>query len=123
MIKRTPTTRDDRTAKQLRHHITSGMAKAAMPSDGRGRSGQRMRGGGRGRGGRQAKGVQWLGAVTTREKSSGSKILHRQVKRVKLHRTRVINGKLTNGEKTLNNVRGNKNVSEAKVAGKDPITC
>jgi hypothetical protein len=33
---------------------------------------------------------------------------------VKLHRTRIVSGELTNGEKTLNNVRSNKDVLEAE---------
>jgi hypothetical protein len=97
MIKRTPTTRDDRTTRQLRRHITPRMNKVAVPSDGRGNSGHRMRGGGRRRGGKQVKGVHRLGAITACEKSLGSKILYRQTKRIKLHRTKVISGKLTSG--------------------------
>lgn len=71
---------------------------------------------------RQTKGVEWLGAFTAREKGPGSKILHRQAKGVKLHRTRVISGKLANKKNTLNDVGGNKNISEAEGAGKDRIT-
>jgi hypothetical protein len=78
--------------------------------------------GDRGRGGRHTKSVEWLGAFTAREKGPGSKILHRQAKGVKLHRTRVVSGKLTNRKNTLNDVGGNKNISEAEGAGKDRIT-
>jgi hypothetical protein len=114
VVKRTPTTRDDKTDRQLRHHITPGMAKAAVPSDGRGSSGQRMWGGGRGRGGRQAKGLKWHGAVIAGEKGPDSKILHRQAKGVKLHRTRIVSDNLTNIKKTMNDVGGNKNIYEAE---------
>jgi hypothetical protein len=105
MIKRPPTTRDDRIARQLQHHIMLGMAMVVVPSDEQGSSGQGMRGGGRGKGGRQAKGVERPSAVTSREKGPNSEILHRQAKGVKLHRTRVVSGKLTNREKTLNNAK------------------
>lgn len=33
MLKRAPTTRDERAARQLGHHITSGVAKVAVTSD------------------------------------------------------------------------------------------
>jgi hypothetical protein len=67
---------------------------------------------GRGRcsGSRQAKCVERSGAVTPSEKGPGGKILHRKTKRVKLHGTRVVSSKLTDGKKILNDVGGNKNV-------------
>jgi hypothetical protein len=66
--------------------------------------------------------VQRLRAITACEKCQGSKILHKQTKGVKLHRKRVVSGKLMNGKKTLNNVRSNKDVLEVVEARENCIT-
>jgi hypothetical protein len=81
-----------------------------------------MWGGGRGRGGRHAKPVQRPGAITTCEKGPSSKIHHCQTKGVKLHRTRVVIGKLMNKKKTLNNVGSNKDFLEAEGARENRVT-
>jgi hypothetical protein len=52
----------------------------------------------------------WPGAVTPSEKGPGGKILHRKTKWVKFHGTRVVSSELTDGNKILNDVGGNKNV-------------
>jgi hypothetical protein len=67
------------------------------------------------------KSVQWPRAVTPRE-DPGRKVLHRQAKGVKLHRTRVVSDKLMNRKKTLNNVRSNKDVLETEGARENRIT-
>jgi hypothetical protein len=65
---------------------------------------------GRCRGSRQAKCVEGPEAVTPSEKDPGGNILHRQTKRVKFHRTRVVSSELTDGKKILNDVGGDKDV-------------
>jgi hypothetical protein len=59
---------------------------------------------------RQAKRVEGPGAVTPSEKGPGGKFLHRQTKRVKLHRTRIVSSELSNKKKILNDVGGDKDV-------------
>jgi hypothetical protein len=61
-------------------------------------------------GSRQTKRVERPGAVTPSEKGPGGKIIHRQTKRVKLHRTRVVSNELSNGKKILNDVGCDKDV-------------
>jgi hypothetical protein len=108
VFKRSPTTRNRGTTGELGHHITPGVAETTVPSHrGGGRCKDRW-GRGRCRGSRQAKRVEGLGAVTPSEKGPGGKILHRQTKRVNLHRTRVVRSELSNGKKILNDVGGNK---------------
>ena len=46
-------------------------------------------------------------------------ILHRDTKRVKLHRNKVISSELANRKKIFNDVRSYKDIVEAKRAGKD----
>jgi hypothetical protein len=54
--------------------------------------------------------VEGPGAVTPSQNGHGGKILHRQTKQVKFHRTRVVSSELTNGKKVLNNVGGDKDI-------------
>jgi hypothetical protein len=85
-----------------------------MPSHRGGVRCKNRRGRGRCRGSRQAKRVEGTGAVTPSEKGPGGKILHRQTKRVKLYRTRVVSSELTDGKKILNDVGGDKDVGNGK---------
>jgi hypothetical protein len=81
-----------------------------MPSHRGGGRCKNRRGRGRCRESRQAKRVEGPWAVTSSEKGPGGKILHRQTKRIKLHRTRVVSSELTNRKKILNDVGGDKDV-------------
>jgi hypothetical protein len=110
VLKRSPTTRNRGTTGELGHHITPGVAETTMPSHRRNDRCKNMRGRGGCTGSKQAKRVEGAGAVTPSEKGPGGKILHRQTKRVKLHRTRVVSSELTDGKKILNDVGGNKDV-------------
>jgi hypothetical protein len=51
----------------------------------------------RGRGGRSRKrySVEWTGAIVCGKHSSGSKVFHRQAKRIKLHGAGVVGGEMT----------------------------
>jgi hypothetical protein len=53
-------------------------------------------------------------AVTSGEKGPSSQILHKQTKRVKRNRKRVVGGEPMNRKKVLNDVRGNENVVEVE---------
>jgi hypothetical protein len=110
VLKRSPTTRNRGTTGELGHHITPEVAEKTMPSHRRGGRCKNMRGRGRCSGSRQVKCVEGPEAVTPSEKGHGGKILHRQTKRVKLHRTRVVSSELTDGKKILNDVGGNKDI-------------
>ena len=43
-------------------------------------------------------------------------ILHRNTKRVKFNRNKIIRGKLSNRDKVFDNIRGNKNIIKVKGA-------
>jgi hypothetical protein len=110
VLKRSPTPRNRGTTGELGHHITPEVAETTMSSHrGGGRCKNRW-GRGRCRGSRQAKCVEGPEAVTPSEKDPGGNILHRQTKRVKFHRTRVVSSELTDGKKILNDVGGDKDV-------------
>jgi hypothetical protein len=110
VLKRSPTSRNRSTTRELGHHITPGVAETTMPSRRRGDRCKNMWDRGRSSGSRQAKRVEGPGAVTLSEKGPSGKILHRNTKRVKLHGTRVVSSELTYGKKILNDVGGNKDV-------------
>lgn len=61
-------------------------------------------------------------ASSRREKALSTENLHEQPKGVKLNRTRVISGKLVNGEEILNDMRGDKNVVKMKGSRKNRVT-
>jgi hypothetical protein len=110
VLKRSPTTRNRGTTGELGHHVTPRVVEMMMPSHKGGGRCKNRRGKGRCRGSRQAKRVEGPEAVTPSEKVPGGKILHRQTKRVKLHRTRVVSSELMDGKKILNDVGGDKDV-------------
>jgi hypothetical protein len=58
-----------------------------------------IRGGGRRE--RKAQSVEWIETIVPSEHAHGGKVFHIQAKRVKLHRTRVVNGETTNRDETL----------------------
>lgn len=66
-------------------------------------------------------GVEGPGAIVPGDHVLGMKILHRKAKRVKLDRTIVIRSKLTNINKVLNNIGGNKNVINIKETRYDGV--
>jgi hypothetical protein len=110
VLKRSPTTRNRGTTRDLGHHITPGVAETMMPSHRGGGRYENRWGRGRCRGSRKAKRVEGPGAVTPSQKGPGGKILHRQTKWVKFHRTRVVSSELTGGKKVLNDVGGDKDI-------------
>jgi hypothetical protein len=104
-------TTDDRSTSEFGQSLMSRIAKAAMPSSGEDSGNE-----GTGHRGTcwSSEGVEGLGAIVPCDHAPGMKILHRKAKRVKLDRTIVIIIKLTNKNKVLNNIGGNKNVIKIK---------
>jgi hypothetical protein len=103
---------------RLGESLKSGLprvSEATMPS-GRGRGGHKSAGAGGGR--RELQGVERSRTVTAKEEVPGTKILHRDTKRVKFNRNKIISGELANGQKVFNNVGGKENIVETEWASK-----
>ena len=60
--------------------------------------------------------VERAGAIAPGDHAPGPEILHRETKGVKLDRTGVISGELTNRDKISDNVGRDKNIIETEVA-------
>ena len=71
---------------------------------------------------RKAKCVERAGAIAPDDHAPGSKILHRQAKRVKFHRATIINSELANGKEIFDNIRSDKDIIKVKRAGKDRVS-
>jgi hypothetical protein len=54
--------------------------------------------------------VEGTETIVSGKHTLGGNGFHRQAKRVKLHRTRVVSGETTNKVETLNDVRGDKDI-------------
>jgi hypothetical protein len=94
------------------------VTESAMPG-GWGRSGHKGAGTGRRRW--KLQGVEGSWAVTSKEGTPGVQILHRNTKGIKFNGNMIVSGKLANGKEVLNDIRSNKNVGEAKRAGKSSV--
>ena len=53
-------------------------------------------------------------AVTSEERTPGSRILHSKTRRVKFDRTRVASSKLANKKKVVNHLRSDKNIRKTR---------
>ena len=53
-------------------------------------------------------------AVTSEERMPGSRILHSNTRRVKFDGTGIVSSKLANGKKSMNHLRGNKNIGKTE---------
>jgi hypothetical protein len=67
---------------------------------------------------RKPKGVEGAGAVTSEEGAPSCRVLHSETRRVKLDRTRIISCKTTNRKKIVDQRRSDKNIRNAKRAGR-----
>ena len=67
---------------------------------------------------RKPKGVEGAGAVTSEEGAPSCRVLHSKTRRVKLDRTRIISSKPTNRKKIVDQRRSDKNIGNAKRAGR-----
>ena len=61
-------------------------------------------------------GVEGSGTVAPGDHVPGTEVLHRKTKRVKLYGNRVVNGKLSNRDKVLDDIWSNKNNTKVKRA-------
>ena len=65
-------------------------------------------------GSRRTKGVKGPRAVTSEERTPGSRILHNKTRGVKFDGTKIVSSKLANGKKIINHLRSNKNIGKTK---------
>ena len=88
-----------------------------MPGGGRrrhGKNSRRRRSRRRSSRSRKTKGVKGPRAVTSEERTPGSRILHSKTRGVKFDRTRVVSSKLANRKKVVNHLRSNKNMRKTR---------
>ena len=113
MLSRSPSTWNMGNTAELSQNVAAGVAKPAVPGGGRRRHGKssRQRSRRRSSESRKPKSVKGPRAVTSEERTPGSRILHIKTKRVKFDRIGVVSSKLANGKKVVNHLRSNKNIS------------
>ena len=98
---------------ELSQNVAAGVSNPAVPGGGRRRHGKgsrRRRSRRRSSGSRKPKSVKGPRAITSEERTPGSRILHSKTRRVKFDRTGVVSSKLANGKKVVNHLRSNKNI-------------
>src|SRR6185295_9128184 len=97
--------------------VAAGVSKPAVPGGGRrrhGKSSRRRRSRRRGSGSTKPKSVKGPRAVTSEERTPGSRILHSKTRGVKFDRTGVVSSKLANRKKVVNHLRSNKNIRKTR---------
>src|SRR6185295_13608359 len=117
VLRRSLSTRNICTTTKLSQNIAAGVSKPAVPGSGRrrhGKSRRRRRSRKRSSGSRKPKSVKGPRAVTSEERTPGSRILHSKTRRVKFNRTGVVSSKLANGKKVVNHLRSNKNIRKTR---------
>jgi len=117
VLSRSPSTRNICTTTKLSQNVAAGVSKPAVPGSGRsrhGKSSRRRRSRKRSSGSRKPKSVKGPRAVTSEERTPGSRILHSKTRRVKFNRTGVVSSKLANGKKVVNHLRSNKNIRKTR---------
>jgi len=117
VLSRSPSTWNIGTTTELSQNITAGVTKPAVPGCGKRRhskSSRRRRSRRRSSGSRKSKGVKGPRAVTSEERTPGSRILHSKTRGVKFDGTRIVSCKLANGKKIMNHPRSNKNIGKTK---------
>ena len=113
VLSRSPSTRNIGTTTELSQNAAAEVTKPAVPGGGRrrhGKSSRRRRSRRRSSGSRKPKSVKGPRAVTSEERTSGSRILHSKTRGVKFDGTRIVRSKLANGKKIMNHLRSNKNI-------------
>ena len=118
VLSRSPSTWNIGTTTELSQNVAAGVSKPAVPGGGRrchGKSSRRRRRSRRQSSeSRKPKSVKGPRAVTSVERTPGSRILHSKTRRVKFNGTRVISSKLANEKKVVNHLRSNKDTRKAK---------
>ena len=117
MLGRSPSTWNIGTTTELSQNVAAGVTKPAVPGGGRrchNKSSRRRRSRRRSSGSRKPKSVKGPRAVTSEERTPGSRILHSKTRRVKFDRTGVVSSKLANRKKVVNHLRSNKNIGKTR---------
>ena len=112
VLSRSPSTWNIGTTTELSQNVAAGVSKPAVPGGGRRRHNKssRRRSRRRSSGSRKPKSVKVPRAVTSEERTPGSRILHSKTRGVKFDRTRVVSSKLANRKNVVNHLRSNKNI-------------
>ena len=117
VLSRSPSTRNISTTTKPSQNVAAGVTEPAVPGGGRRRRGKSSRRRGsrrRSSGSRKTKGVKGPRAVTSEERTPGSRILHSKTRGVKFDGTRIVSSKLANGKKIMNHLRSNKNIRKTE---------
>src|SRR6185436_8539173 len=117
VLSRSPSTWNIGTTTDMSQNVAAGVSKPAVPGGGRRRHGKdsrRRRSRRRSSGSRKPKSVKGPRAVTSEERTLGSRILHSKTKVVKFDGTRIVSSKLANGKKIMNHLRSNKNIEKTE---------
>jgi len=115
VLSRGPSTRNICTATKLSQNVADRVIKPVVPGGGRRRRGKSRRGSRRrSSGSRKAKGVKRPRAVTSEERTPGSRILHSKTRGVKFDGTRIVSSKLANRKKIMNHLKSNKNIGKTE---------
>src|SRR6185437_5442534 len=116
VLSRSPSTWNIGTTAKLSQNVAAGVTKPVVPGGGRRRHGKSRRRRSRrgGAGSRKPKSVKGPRAVTSEERTPGSRILHSKTIKVKFNRTGVVSSKLANGKKVVNHLRSNKNIRKTR---------
>src|SRR6185503_1452595 len=102
VLSRSPSTWNIGTTAELSQNVAAGVTKPAVPGGGRRRHGKSRRRRSRSSGSRKPKSVKGPRAVTSEERTPGSRILHSKTRGVKFDRIGVISSKLANRNKVVN---------------------
>src|SRR6185312_5711748 len=116
VLSRSPSTWNIGTTAELSQNVAAGVTKPAVPGGGRRRHGKsrRRRSRRRGSGSRKSKSLKGPRAVTSEERTPGSRILHSKTRGVKFDGIRIVSSKLANGKKIMNHLRSNKNIRKTE---------
>ena len=117
VFSRSPSTWNIGIMTELSQSVAAGVSKPAVPGGGRrrhGKSSRRRRSQRQSSESRKPKSVKGPRAITSEERTSGSRILHSKTRRVKFDRTGVVSSKLMNGKKVVNHLRSKKNIRKMR---------
>ena len=117
MLSRSPSTRNIGTTTELSQNVTAGVTKSVVLGGRRRRRGKgsrRRRSRIRSSESRKTKGVKGPRAITSEERTPGSRILHSKTRGVKFDGIRIVSSKLANRKKIMNHLRCNKNIRKVK---------
>ena len=116
VLSRSPSTWNIGTTTELSQNVTARVTKPGVAGGERRRHGKssRRRSRRRSSGSKKTKGLKGPRAVTSEERTPGSRILHSKTRGVKFNGTRIVSSKLANGKKIMNLLRSNKNIGKTE---------